>query len=316
MNLTRELTVHPQVRPATAAEYKEWLRGYLENGGKITSVFRWSTSSEFVTATEDFRLLARHGARLLHLIVPKGISVTTSELGHSNVYMLDGYKHAGYCVPLFCDINFEEPHLQKILDQARADDRENMRRLHSRTKAHETRERRAVAHKYRHILPKLRAASLEDYKDWLKLYLQSGNPVTAYNGKFPRSFYIVSADLEMVPLHSANALDLIVEKGVSVTGELGHSTLYRFEDETGAQTSSHVVPLFSDIHFDEPHLQMLTSLARAEKASERKQEAQRNAARKDNTCKETVFWRNRIEQAEARELYWTEKAEAARKAMS
>lgn len=94
------------LRPANRRDYEDWLSGFLNAGGKITTVCRYPFwTRRWHVATTHFVLdQPLVGINALNIIVPPGVEWSAGEdLGHCNVYVMDGYTHAGYDVPVFSD---------------------------------------------------------------------------------------------------------------------------------------------------------------------------------------------------------------------
>ena len=113
-------------------------------------------------------------------------------------------------------------------------------------------EMRASVKKAQELLRwKVRQAKVWDYKEWLAGYLEKGKkPTHYYNYPMKRSldeWRVALHDFEIVPLFGANALCIIVAKGVKCKGgELGHSHLYFMDDFSQV---GDFVPVYSDIAF-------------------------------------------------------------------
>lgn len=94
----------PALRRATIDDYRQWLKGFIENGGEPTNSYnyefgRWT----FYVATTDFSTVSLYGSESFSIIIPKGIKVNLSRgKGHINLFYMDGFK--GSCVPIFNDI--------------------------------------------------------------------------------------------------------------------------------------------------------------------------------------------------------------------
>lgn len=92
-------------RHAGAREYANWLRGFLEKGGKITHKYDYPFSSkDFFVALESFAIPnGVCGTLSFDVIALLGIKVTHKGHDHCNVYPLD-YKDTSDLVPLYSDI--------------------------------------------------------------------------------------------------------------------------------------------------------------------------------------------------------------------
>lgn len=107
--------------PASAANYAQWLRGYVKRGGKITYYYHQSfASARMLYAWKDFTVNSRmeFGARSRDIIVKPGVKVTRSVpgpqegfdgWGHTSVYWIEGYKtNQDGGVPVYGDAVFDE----------------------------------------------------------------------------------------------------------------------------------------------------------------------------------------------------------------
>jgi hypothetical protein len=98
-------------RPATAADYATWLRGYLKRGGAITHEYPYpmSRADVVVLTRSGLDLPSLYGARALEVIVPAGLTLSTpatfhGRCGHSTVYLMDGFAIVGNFVPTYPDV--------------------------------------------------------------------------------------------------------------------------------------------------------------------------------------------------------------------
>ncbi|MDO8537243.1 MAG: hypothetical protein Q7R94_03275 [bacterium] len=94
--------------PASVEDYKRWLRGYLEGGGKVTHVYDYPMSQQdFYVAHKDFKFeKPLYGAQSIKIIVPRGVRFLGGDLGHANLYFEDDYRASSGFVPIFEDIKF------------------------------------------------------------------------------------------------------------------------------------------------------------------------------------------------------------------
>lgn len=98
-----------KLRQAKVKDYKNWLAGFLERGGKPTHCYDYPLErgmEEWKVALSDFQIVPLFGADSLDIIIPKGIKFLGGELGHTNLYFMDGFSHAGSWVPIYSDIHF------------------------------------------------------------------------------------------------------------------------------------------------------------------------------------------------------------------
>lgn len=110
-----------KLRPATHQEYRDWLKGYRENGVEATFIMRQSfydpdsntfgdgwQPSWYVVNIVDNNVVAipeLYGTKRLHIIVPAGIKIIEdTPLGHNAVYLMDGFRVLGDKeVPIYSD---------------------------------------------------------------------------------------------------------------------------------------------------------------------------------------------------------------------
>jgi hypothetical protein len=91
-----ELKKKGYFRPARPDEYEAWLRGYIESGGKITHAYQYPMPNNFHVANLDFELPSLCGASAIELIVPCGVTISGIDIGHCNLYKMDGFKYRGF----------------------------------------------------------------------------------------------------------------------------------------------------------------------------------------------------------------------------
>lgn len=104
-----ESEVMPKLRPARTEEYVVWLRGHLEHGGNVTHVYDYPfRRSEFRMALDNVTLPpGLCGAMSLQIIVPRGLTVEYTDLGHCTLYVMDGFRLVGNWVPAYSDIDLD-----------------------------------------------------------------------------------------------------------------------------------------------------------------------------------------------------------------
>lgn len=88
-------------RHATATDYKRWLDGHIINGGEISHVYQYNMPDNFLVAQAAMKITPLYGARSVQIIVPRGIRVEAEDVGHNNVYYMDGFTCTGGWAPLF-----------------------------------------------------------------------------------------------------------------------------------------------------------------------------------------------------------------------
>lgn len=97
-----KLTIAPHIKPASASHYKQWLTGYLDNGGKPSHFYDYDLPKSFYIATSNFISLNLCGSTAIHVIVPKGIDIDTSEgIGHCSFYLMSDFSIIGHWVPVY-----------------------------------------------------------------------------------------------------------------------------------------------------------------------------------------------------------------------
>ncbi|GAH52097.1 unnamed protein product [marine sediment metagenome] len=97
-----------KLRQARVKDYKNWLAGFLK-GFKPTHCYDYPMErglDEWKVALSDFRIVPLFGTDSLNIIIPNGIKFLGGELGHSNLYFMDGFSHLGGWVPIYSDIHF------------------------------------------------------------------------------------------------------------------------------------------------------------------------------------------------------------------
>lgn len=111
--MERETFIEKYLSQTNATEYRDWLKGYLENGGQITDVYDYPFAEDkFFMASRDIPLVPKLcGAVAINIIVPKGIEVPRLEghmpYGHCHMYFMDDFTvFGGDYVPLYSDIDF------------------------------------------------------------------------------------------------------------------------------------------------------------------------------------------------------------------
>lgn len=98
-----------KLRPAKVKDYKAWLAGFLEKGNKPTNCYDYPMErglDDWKIACSDFQIVPLFGTDSLNIIIPKGIKFLGGELGHNNLYFMDGFHCMGGWVPIYSDIHF------------------------------------------------------------------------------------------------------------------------------------------------------------------------------------------------------------------
>lgn len=92
--------------PAQSRDYSLWLKGFMEAGGIPTHCYNYNMPEYFCVATGDFVLQPLYGSDAIKVIIPVGVEVRGEDIGHCNLFFMDGYKHKGRWVPLYNDFEF------------------------------------------------------------------------------------------------------------------------------------------------------------------------------------------------------------------
>lgn len=100
---TRDFLDESAAEIATTKEYVDWLVTYFKKGGKVGLVMEGEMGNSIHTVRHDARLPELHGASRVTIIVPCGIHIEDSGLGHSALYKHDGSSTDTYGVTLFQD---------------------------------------------------------------------------------------------------------------------------------------------------------------------------------------------------------------------
>ena len=96
----------PNLRPASVGDYLQWLKGYIENGGKPSHVYDYPFSRwKWYVATRNIEPIALYGFKAVNIIVPVHVEVGVGNWGHCDLFYMDGYRFTGI-VPIFEDTNF------------------------------------------------------------------------------------------------------------------------------------------------------------------------------------------------------------------
>ena len=95
-------------RSATIEEYKKWLHGFIKNGGEPTHSYDRPFDETIFLATRDFKAYPLFGSQSIGIIVPENVKFLGGELGHSNLYFMDRFKHRGVTgwIPVYNNITF------------------------------------------------------------------------------------------------------------------------------------------------------------------------------------------------------------------
>lgn len=108
------LVKHYCLRPATVADYKAWLDGFIARGGKIGNFYHSPLAGsphleKMWVAKKNFHLASQYGTKSLVVIVPKGKKFLGEELGHNVILTMDGFRQVGtaWIVSTFTDTGFE-----------------------------------------------------------------------------------------------------------------------------------------------------------------------------------------------------------------
>jgi hypothetical protein len=96
-----------KLRRATVDDYKKWLEGYMRSGKKPTHSYDYLMPDNFYVVLDNFELEALYGSNAIEIIVPKNVRFLGGELGHINLYFMDGFENKGGWVPVYDNIKFD-----------------------------------------------------------------------------------------------------------------------------------------------------------------------------------------------------------------
>ncbi len=93
-------------RSATTIDYKAWLDGWIAAGGQTTHWYDYDLPDSWVVLESDADLPPLHGARAVHVIVPKKVQVYVPPAhSHNNVFWMDGFRaDPGWWVPTYRNV--------------------------------------------------------------------------------------------------------------------------------------------------------------------------------------------------------------------
>ena len=111
INQVRDDLIRTALTPARTEEYKGWLKGHLEQGGKLGNVYDYPMPNSFFVATRDIDEFPKlYGAMKVSVIVPEGVKFPIVEghmpYGHCDIYFMDEFRTSSRTAPLYSDINF------------------------------------------------------------------------------------------------------------------------------------------------------------------------------------------------------------------
>jgi len=96
--------LYKRLRPATYMDYLKWLRGYLSECNEPTHYYDCKFRKyKYYVAKRFFRLGGLYGSNSINVIVPKDVDYKIHDIGHCNVYDMDGYEHKGSWVDIYND---------------------------------------------------------------------------------------------------------------------------------------------------------------------------------------------------------------------
>jgi len=142
-------------------------------------------------------------------------------------------------------------HLNDILEGYREEERIENQQYQKKVAAKKAESKRNYEATWGELLGKVRAATMEDYKQWLAGYLRNGNnPTHSYNFPMERvldEFWVAKQDFKISPLHGAQAIKIIVPEDTKfLGGALGHSNLYFID---GFKNKGGLVPIYNNLSF-------------------------------------------------------------------
>lgn len=241
-----------KIHSTTIDDYKKWLKGYLQNGGIPTHSYDYPITrviDGWYIANANFSILPLFGSNSISVIVPNRVTFRGENLGHNQLYLMDGYINIGNFVPIYNDIHFSDPELNNILQKFR-DEELKKDTSYKKELEKEIKEIKKKVQRVHELLQgNIRPATVNNYIKWLRGYLQKGGKVThTYDYPMDRvisSWVVAHSDFAIAPLHGSYSLNIIVLNGVKFNGgNLGHSKLYFMDEFTH---ESNLVPIYTDV---------------------------------------------------------------------
>jgi len=100
-----EDVVLPKLVPATAGDYRRWLKAHINAGGKVTHDYSYEfPEHRFWVAKSSFNMLPMFGADSFDIIVPEQFSVTVG--GHSNAFYMKDGSISDRIIPSYTNTNW------------------------------------------------------------------------------------------------------------------------------------------------------------------------------------------------------------------
>jgi hypothetical protein len=94
----------PHLRQASVDDYKKWLAGFLKTDGLPSHYYDYPfNKTDWYVATSDLEIFPLYGSASVNIIVPAGITVSDTGLGHNNLYFMKDFSTRGHFVPVFKD---------------------------------------------------------------------------------------------------------------------------------------------------------------------------------------------------------------------
>ncbi len=97
-----------------------------------------------------------------------------------------------------------------------------------------------------------RKTTVAEYALWTTQWVQTGHAVELVNRRMHDydRFATPRRNVTVVPAHGANAVNLLVPKGIQVRGSLGHGGTFSYNDFDEPTTTALRVEIFEDPEFD------------------------------------------------------------------
>lgn len=107
------LSLRSNTKKATVGEYNRWLKGYLEKGSKNNITNRYDYEFErkgnmYMVIGDGAFIDDLYGSSSIDLIIPKGKKIDIRDIGHCNIYYMDGYRLRGHSVPIYNNVILED----------------------------------------------------------------------------------------------------------------------------------------------------------------------------------------------------------------
>jgi hypothetical protein len=95
-------SIRPNLRSANPKDYTDWLKGFIDNGGKPTHYYNYDMPRDFYVPKMGLVIPSGHcGSLSFQVIVPIGMTVTHKGFNHCNIYLMDGFEAVDSWIPVY-----------------------------------------------------------------------------------------------------------------------------------------------------------------------------------------------------------------------